>query len=118
VTPETIRQALLPITLTGVGKPGHSLLLQNYPNPFNPDTWMPYQLKDSTQVTIQIYDAKGGLVRTLDLGQRSAGFYQSQNRAAYWDGRNDAGERVSSGVYFYTLTAKDFTATRKMLILK
>jgi len=118
ITPEVIRQALLPITLQGVGKPKDNLLLQNYPNPFNPETWIPYQLQEPTQVVIHIYDTQGGLVRTLNIGQRDAGFYQSRARAAYWEGRNDTGERVSSGSYFYHFQAGDFSATKKMIILK
>ena len=118
VTPETLRQAFLPITLTGVGKPRQSWLGQNYPNPFNPETWIPYQLQKSAEVAIHIYDAKGGLVRTLDLGQRAPGFYRSRANAAYWEGRNDAGEKVASGIYFYQLRAGNFSDTRRMLILK
>ena len=118
VTAETLRSAFVPITLTGVGKPSQSQLLQNYPNPFNPETWIPYQLGDAAHVSIQIYDARGGLIRTLDLGQRAAGFYRSQSRAAYWDGMNDAGESVASGVYFYQLRVGDFSQTRRMLIVK
>ena len=93
-------------------------LLPNYPNPFNPETWIPYRLAASADVSISIYAADGKLVRTLDLGQQSVGIYESRGRAAYWDGRNALGEPVASGVYFYTLTAGDFTATRKMLIRK
>ncbi len=118
VTPEGIGQALLRITLTGVGKPHQSVLLQNYPNPFNPETWIPYQLKEPAFVMIRIYDAKGGLVRTLDLGRRDTGFYRSRVRAAYWDGRNEMGERVSSDTYFYHFQVGDYHATRKMMILK
>ena len=98
--------------------PKETALLPNYPNPFNPETWIPYQLSESAEVSISIYAADGRLVRTLDLGHRSVGNYESRSRAAYWDGRNDVGESVASSVYFYTLTAGDFTATRKMLILK
>lgn len=93
-------------------------LLSNYPNPFNPETWIPYQLAKTADVTLRIYATDGKLVRKLDLGHQPAGIYQSRFRAAYWDGNNDLGESVASGVYFYTLTADDFTATRKMLILK
>ncbi len=118
VTPEIIRQAFLSITLTRVGKPNQSQLLQNYPNPFNPETWIPYQIQEAAPVAIKIYSAPGHLVRTLDIGQRAAGFYQSQTRAAYWDGKNDAGEPVVSGIYFYQLLAGDFSAIRRMLILK
>ena len=93
-------------------------LLANYPNPFNPETWIPYQLSKASDVTVSIYSVNGHLIRMLDLGHQSAGVYQSKSRAAYWDGRNELGERVASGLYFYTLTAGDFTATRKMLIRK
>ena len=95
-----------------------TVLLPNYPNPFNPETWIPYQLAEPADVTISIYAADGKLIRTLDLGHRSVGIYVSRSRAAYWDGRNALGEPVASGVYFYTLTAAEFTATRKMLIRK
>ncbi len=98
--------------------PQESTLLANYPNPFNPETWIPYQLSESAEVNVSIYAVNGSLVRTLDLGHQPAGIYQSRSRAAYWDGRNELGERVASGLYFYTLTARDFTATRKMLIRK
>ena len=95
-----------------------TLLFRNYPNPFNPETWIPYQLKEPGEVTLTIFGANGQLVRTLALGHQPAGVYQSKGRAAYWDGRNDLGERVASGLYFYTLTAGEFVATGKMLIMK
>ncbi|RKU37504.1 hypothetical protein C6496_09745 [Candidatus Poribacteria bacterium] len=98
--------------------PEETVLLTNYPNPFNPETWIPYQLAKPTEVTVTIYAADGKLVRTLALGHQPTGVYQSKSRAAYWDGRNEVGEPVASGVYFYTLKAGDFTATRKMLIQK
>jgi len=118
VTSEAIRQAFMPIVLRDIGKPRHSLLLQNYPNPFNPETWIPYQIRESAEVMIRIYDANGRLVCTLALGQRQAGFYLGRSRAASWDGHNDAGEKVSSGVYFYQIQAGDFNATRKLVIVK
>ena len=93
-------------------------LLANFPNPFNPETWIPYHLAKPTEVTITIYAVNGQVVRTLALGHRPAGIYQTRSRAAYWDGRNAFGEPVASGVYFYTLTVGDFMATRKMLIRK
>ena len=102
------------ITLT----PKETALLPNYPNPFNPETWIPYHLAKDADVTLHIYAVNGTLVRTLTLGHQAAGLYQSRSRAAYWDGKNAFGESVASGVYFYTLTAGDFTATRKMLIRK
>ncbi len=93
-------------------------LLANYPNPFNPETWIPYQLSDPSEVTLTIHSATGTVVRTLLLGHQSEGVYKTRNRAAYWNGQNENGEPVASGIYFYTLTAGDFIATRKMLILK
>ncbi len=98
--------------------PNQTSLLPNYPNPFNPETWIPYQLAKSTDVALTIYSADGKVIRTLELGVKSAGIYQDRNRAAYWDGKNDIGESVASGVYLYTLTAGEFIATRKMLIMK
>ena len=95
-----------------------TLLLPNYPNPFNPETWIPYQLSKPADVTMSIYSVDGKLVRTLALGYQSAGVYRSRNRAVHWDGRNRVGEKVASGLYFYTFTAGDFTATRKMIIRK
>ena len=93
-------------------------LLPNYPNPFNPETWIPYQLAAASSVRIHIYNLMGQRVRTLDLGQQSAGAYLSRNRAAYWDGRNALGERVATGVYFYRLETEDFTAMKRMVIVK
>ncbi len=98
--------------------PEETALLANYPNPFNPETWIPYQLADSAEVMLTIYDINGQLVRRLAMGYQAAGMYQGRSRAAYWDGRNQLGESVASGLYFYTLTAGEFTATRRMLILK
>ena len=98
--------------------PSETALLPNYPNPFNPETWIPYQLAAPSEVTLTIYDMNGGTVRRLEVGHQAAGMYQSRGRAAYWDGRNGRGESVASGLYFYTLKAGEFTATRKMLIRK
>ena len=98
--------------------PKETALLANYPNPFNPETWIPYQLAAAGEVEIVICDIRGIAIRRLALGHHPVGVYQTRSRAAYWDGRNDVGESVASGVYFYTLTAGDFTATRKMLIRK
>ena len=92
--------------------------MANYPNPFNPETWIPYQLAKSAAVALTIYDMNGEMVRRLVVEHQAAGMYRSRSRAAYWDGRNQLGEAVASGLYFYTLTAGDFTATRRMLILK
>ena len=98
--------------------PKETALLVNYPNPFNPETWIPYQLANPADVSLTIYNIQGGVVRDLDLGHQRAGTYHSRARAAFWDGRNAVGESVASGVYFYTLKAGDFAATRKMLIRK
>ena len=98
--------------------PDENSLLVNYPNPFNPETWIPYQLAKPAEVTLHIYSVNGALVRTLALGHQPVGVYHNKSRAAYWDGRNEQGERVASGIYFYTLSAGEFTATRKMLIRK
>lgn len=109
--------AMLEALLTAL-TPAETTLLPNYPNPFNPETWIPYQLAQSMDVSVLIYSADGKQVRTLKLGQQAAGVYASRSRAAYWDGKNEVGEAVASGVYFYTLKVDDFTATRKMLIRK
>ena len=110
--------AVLEQLLTTLAIPTETRLLANYPNPFNPETWIPYQLSEPAEVTLHIYTVDGTLMRRLVLGHQPAGTYHNKSRAAYWDGRNEHGERVASGVYFYTLSAGDFTATRKMLIRK
>ena len=101
-----------------LGEVKRNQLLQSFPNPFNPETWIPFQLADESRVTIQIYSPTGQLVRRLSAGTMPTGDYSSQARAVYWDGRNQVGEPVSSGVYLYTIHAGDFSATRKMLIRK
>ena len=98
--------------------PQETALLANYPNPFNPETWIPYQLAAPAEVALTIFDMNGGMVRRLEMGHQAAGLYQIRSRAAYWDGRNQRGESVASGLYFYTLRTGDFTATRKMLVQK
>ena len=98
--------------------PEETILLPNYPNPFNPETWIPYHLANPSEVRITIYDARGTVIRHLDLGHQREGYYTSQTRAAYWDGRNDVGERVASGVYFYQLQADHLSLLRRMLVLK
>lgn len=92
--------------------------LQNYPNPFNAETWIPYELSEDSYVVLDIHDVRGHLVRKFVLGRISKGQYLDKRHAAYWDGRNEKGELVPSGVYFYTLKANDFAATRKMVLLK
>ena len=99
-------------------RPNKTALLANYPNPFNPETWIPYHLATDADVTLTIYDLTGAAIRQFDLGHQPAGYYTDRTKAAYWDGRNASGEPVASGVYFYQLRAGDYTATRKMLILK
>ena len=118
VTPDTLANAVLSVRLDGVGTPKQTLLLQNYPNPFNPETWIPYHLSEAAPVTLSIYDATGERIRTLSLGFQAAGFYQSRPRAAYWDGRNDLGEQVSSGVYFYQLSTPSEHQMKRMVIVK
>ena len=99
-------------------RPAQTRLLANYPNPFNPETWIPYHLGEASDVRLRIYDINGSVVRDLELGPQDAGFYTSQSRAAYWDGKNDRGEKVSSGVYFYQLNTENHSFLRKMVILK
>ena len=99
-------------------RPQDTILGQNFPNPFNPETWIPYQLSQDSKVTINIYNVSGHTVRTLDLGHKSTGSYMTSSTAAYWDGKNEAGEHVSSGIYFYALQTANFSATRRMVILK
>ncbi len=103
---------------TSFGYVKQTRLLQNYPNPFNPETWIPYQLATEADVTITIYNSVGQLVRTLELGSQPPGLYLTQEKAAYWDGRSDTGEWVSSGTYFYHLQAGGYSAAKKMIILK
>lgn len=98
--------------------PKQTLLLPNYPNPFNPETWIPYQLSSDSDVSIDIYNLNGQLVRSLKLGYKQAGFYINKENAAYWDGKNESGEPISSGIYFYTIRTGDFVSTRKMTILR
>ena len=109
---------VIQLDLSAQLRPEVSMLRQNYPNPFNPDTWIPYQLSEDGDVEIRIYAVTGQLVRTLNLGNRPAGFYTDKAKAAYWDGRNATGESVASGIYFYSIQASDFTATKKMIIMK
>ncbi len=102
--------------ITTVGYIKQNQLLQNYPNPCNPETWIPYYLGKDSEVTIRIYNSSGELIRTLPLGKKSAGAYFTNSEAAHWDGKNEAGEKAASGVYFYTIQAGEFTATKKIVI--
>ena len=98
--------------------PKETVLLPNYPNPFNPETWIPYHLASAADVQVTIYDTKGTIIRQLDLGHQPAGYYTDRAKAAYWNGRNESGESVASGVYFYQLRAADYSALRRMVIVK
>ena len=98
--------------------PAETELLRNYPNPFNPETWIPYRLAEDADVSLTIYDVSGETVRTIDIGHQTAAMYETRAKAIYWDGRNRFGEQIASGIYFYSLSAGDFSATRKMVILK
>ena len=107
-----LQQLLAALTLQ------ETVLLPNYPNPFNPETWIPYHLAEAADVTLTVYDTKGAPVFQLDLGHQPAGDYTTRTRAAYWDGQNENGELVASGVYFYQLRAGNYTAVQRMVIVK
>jgi len=98
--------------------PKHTAAFQNYPNPFNPETWIPYQLVTDSSVIIRIYSSSGQLVRTIDLGYRKAGGYVSRGEAAHWDGTTDSGELAASGIYYYNVKAGEYTATKKMIVVR
>ena len=106
------------LALIILGDIKRTALLQNFPNPFNPETWIPYTLADDTEVKVRIYDVQGVLIRQLDIGRQGAGRYLNRQTAAYWDGRDQFGASVASGVYFYTLEADTFSKTRRMVIQK
>ena len=118
VTTDDVKRSLIQFEMIPYEIPAETELLRNYPNPFNPETWIPYRLAEDAFVTLIIYDTVGQVVRTLEIGHRIASAYESRSKAIYWDGKNDVGETVASGVYFYTLMAGDYSATRKMVILK
>ncbi|MDE0505591.1 MAG: hypothetical protein OXI86_16055, partial [Candidatus Poribacteria bacterium] len=106
------------LRLTTLGDVKTTILHQNFPNPFNPETWLPYQLANAVEVSFSIYSVQGGLVRRLELGLQQPGDYIDKRSAAYWDGRNQLGEYVPNGVYFYVFRAGSFRASRKMGIVK
>ena len=119
ITAEDVKRSLIQLPeLSAYKIPAETKLLKNYPNPFNPETWIPYRLAEDASVTLTIYDPRGQVVRALDMGHQVAAAYESRSKAIYWDGRNEFGEPVASGVYFYHLSADDYSATRKMVILK
>ena len=119
VTAEDVKRSLIQLpALIAYEIPTETELLPNYPNPFNPETWIPYRLAEDALVKLTIYDLSGQTVRSIDLGHQIASAYENRSKAIHWDGRNDVGEPVASSVYFYTLTAGDYSATRRMVILK
>ena len=119
VTAEDVKRGWIQLpALVAYEIPTETELLRNYPNPFNPETWIPYRLAEDAFVTLTIYNQTGQVVRTLEVGHQIASAYESRSKAIYWDGRNGLGEQVASGVYFYHLSAGDYSATRKMMILK
>ena len=103
---------------TTLGDIKRTSLMQNFPNPFNPETWIPYYLAEATSVTVRIYNVKGELIRSIDVGRQAAGAYTGRQRALYWDGKDNTGQSVASGVYFYQLLADDFSETRRMVLMK
>ena len=117
-SPKYLRAIAILENLLATTRPKQTQLLANYPNPFNPETWIPYQLANASDVQIIIYNTRGTVVRQLALGHQAEGYYTTRSRAAYWDGRNTFGERVVSGIYFYQLQADNISSLRKLLILK
>ena len=119
VTVDDVKNSLIELeSLIAYEIPAETELLRNYPNPFNPETWIPYRLAEDADVSLTIYDAYGSLVRSVDIGHQIAAVYDTRAKAIYWDGRNQFGEQVASGLYFYHLSAGDFSGTRRMVILK
>lgn len=104
--------------LLGQIVPSRTALMQNYPNPFNPDTWIPYQLNEGADVSIIIYDATGRIVKRLDIGHKEAGVYRTQDRAAQWNGRNEAGELAASGAYFVLLKSGGYQQVRRIVLIR
>ena len=117
-SPAAMRTLVYLQQLIATARPEQTQLLANYPNPFNPETWIPYELATDTEVRITIYNTQGVVIRTLELGHQSSGYYVGRDRAAYWDGRNAFGEQVASGIYFYQFETDETSSMRKMVILK
>ena len=117
-SPAALRTLIYLQQLLVTARPEKTQLLANYPNPFNPETWIPYELATDTDVRITIYNTQGVVIRSLQLGHQSGGYYTGRDRAAYWDGRNALGEQVASGLYFYQLETDEMSLMRKMVILK
>ena len=119
VTVDDVKSGILELeALIAYEIPAETELLRNYPNPFNPETWIPYHLSEDADVKLTIYNINGEVVRDIEVGHQTAAKYDTRSKAIYWDGRNRFGEQVASGIYFYSLSAGDFSATRKMVILK
>ena len=119
VTVDDVKNSLIELeSLIAYEIPAETELLRNYPNPFNPETWIPYRLAEDADVSLTIYDVNGAVVRDIDIGHQTAAVYETRAKAIYWDGRNQFGEQVASGLYFYHLSAGDFSGTRRMVILK
>ena len=117
-SPAAMRTLVYLQQLLVTARPEKTQLLANYPNPFNPETWIPYELATDTDVRLTIYNTQGVVIRSLQFGHQSAGYYTGRDRAAYWDGRNALGEQVASGLYFYQLETDEMSLMRKMVILK
>ena len=117
-SPAALRTLIYLQQLLVTARPEKTQLLANYPNPFNPETWIPYELATDTDVRLTIYNTQGVVIRSLQFGHQSAGYYTGRDRAAYWDGRNALGEQVASGLYFYQLETDEMSLMRKMVILK
>ena len=117
-SPAAMRVLIYLQQLLAMARPEKTQLFANYPNPFNPETWIPYELATDTHVRLTIYNTQGVVIRTLQFGHQSAGYYTGRDRAAYWDGRNALGEQVASGLYFYQLETDTMSSMRKMVILK
>ena len=116
LTSTNIERAHLHTTLAA--KPQATKLLPNFPNPFNPETWIPYTLAEASEVKIHIYDAKGHSIRSFSLGYKPAGWYGARSSAVHWDGRNDVGERVVSGLFFVEFRAETHQDVSRMLVAK
>ena len=119
LTDATVQRGIIVLEqLLAALTPKATALLPNYPNPFNPETWIPYHLAHAADVTLTLYNIKGAVVQRFELGHQPAGFYTTRAQAAHWNGRNESGELVASGVYFYQLRAGDYSALRRMVIVK
>ena len=108
----------IPLPAPASDAPVKNALGPPFPSIANPETWFPFQLSRPSEVTITIHNASGQLVKTLNLGYKQSGHYLNKAKAACWNGKNERGERVASGIYFYTMQTRNFTATGKVVILK